>query len=406
MKKIIKVLLILTLVLPVFVNASSKDEYLNGFLLNGIVYNTFLEAYSKANNKDTIILFENVNLDSTLLIDKEITINLNGKTIQSKDSVFKIVGGHLNLIGTGVIKETKPNMYAVLLKGSKSIDSKNYSYVYVGKDVTLEAWAPIFIDKLGKVEENGIINSYNSSFGVKVDIYGTLNGLDDTSGGSGIGIYVNGTVKDKDNYPIINIYDGAEVKGSGVGIYMAGYSYFKIYKAKISGMESGIGIKAGKLLLDGSNIFGTGDEKNPESSSNGINPTGAALQIESNKSYLGNIDINIKNSMLKSDNNSAIVEYIANNTIDTSVINFKISNSNFFSGSNKEKIIASTKFIDKFYSDIENVSISLSNPQILVINKSENIKLILFGLTCIAVSFLIYYTVVSDNKKVYNPVKF
>lgn len=398
MKKIIRVLFLIVLLVPVFVSASSVEEtYFSGFLLNGKFYSNFLDAFNDAKDKDTIVLFENVSLDSTLIIDKEITINLNGKTISSKDSVLKVQGGHLKLVGVGVVRENEPNMYAILLKGSRNKDDTNYSYVYVGKDVTLEAWAPIFIDKLGKVEENGVHNTYNSAFGVKVDIYGTLNGLNDTSGSSGIGVYVNGTIKDKDNYPIVNIYDNASVNGSGVGIYMAGYSDFKIYKATVSGIESGIGIKSGKLLLDGANIFGTGDEKKPTSSSNGINPTGSAIQIESNKSYLGNMDINIKNSTLKSNNNSAIVEYIASGTTDIFVNKFNISNSKLVPASGKNKITASTKFIDKFSSIIENTSVTLSNPQLLIINKSNYTRLVLFSITCIGVALLIYFSVKNQN---------
>ena len=400
MRKIIKMFFLFILLIPVIVSASNTESYKDGFLLNGKLYNTFLQAFQDSKDGDTITLFENVDLETTLIVDKDITINLNGNTIKAKDSVLRVQGGHLKLIGEGVIKETEPNMYAVLLKGSKDKNTNDYSYVYVGKDVTLEGWAPVFIDRLGKVIENAVETTYNSSYGVKADIYGTLHGLDDTSGGSGIGVYVNGNVKDKDNYPIVNIYEGATITGSGVGIYMAGYSDFRINKANISGIECGIGIKAGKLLLNGSTVEGTGEEVAPSSSTNGINPTGTALQIESNKAYLGNIEIDIKNSTLKSKNNSAIVEYIATNTNDTSVIDFKISSSNLISATGKNKIIASPNFLTKFSTAIENVSLILSTSRILSINKSKNTGLILFGLTCIGVSILIFYVVKNQNKKI------
>ena len=396
MKKIIKMFLFFILFIPLFVKASSTEPVYNeGFLLNGKLYNTFLEAFNDAKDGDTITLFENVTLESTLIIDKDITINLNGNTIESADSVLRVQGGHLKLIGDGVVKETSPNMYAVLLKGSTNKDDNDYSYVYVGKDVILEGWAPVFIDKLGNVGDS----TYNSSYGVKADIYGTLHGVDDTSGGSGIGVYVNGIVQDKDNYPIVNIHDGASVTGSGVGIYMAGYSDFNINKANISGIESGIGIKAGKLTLNGTTVIGTGEEEQPSSSTNGINPTGAALQIESNKAYLGNVDINIKNSTLKSNNNSSIVEYIANGTTDTSVIGFKVSNSELIPASGKSKISASEKFVNRFSSVIENVSVTMSEYQLLTINKSKSTKLILFALACIGTSILIFFSVKNQNKK-------
>ena len=104
-----------------------------------------------------------------------------------------------------------------MLYGSVNKTDVNYSTVTVGKDVTLEGWAPVFIDKIKG--EDGLFYGY----GITANIYGTLNGIPDSSGDKGHGIYINGDIKHKENYPVINVYSGAKVTTPGDGIYAAGY---------------------------------------------------------------------------------------------------------------------------------------------------------------------------------------
>ena len=105
--------------------------------------------------------------------------------------------------------------------------------------------------------------------------------------------------------------DGAEVKSTGNGLYIAGYSTFYIGDAYIEGDESAIGIKSGKLIIDGATLVCNGEDYTPTSGyQNGIKPSGATIQIESNNGYKGKMEIDISGGNFISKNSNVIYEYI------------------------------------------------------------------------------------------------
>ena len=148
------------------------------------------------------------------------------------------------------------------------------------------------------------------AYGVTVNIEGTLISKPDTRGDKGHGIYINGQIQHLDNAPVINV-SGASVTSEGDGIYAAGYATWNIVDSNVSGYGMGIGIKAGKLNISGDSVIRcTGPNEAPtDGFSNGINASGAAIQIESNDGYAGNIAIDIKDGQIISDNGYSIYEY-------------------------------------------------------------------------------------------------
>ena len=294
MKKII--LSLLLFLIPIYVSASAVPLVKIG----GRYYDTLEEAINVAPEGATITLISNIETDNTLNINKNVNIDLNGNNITAPSKVFEVKGGSLTLSGKGTIKEKNPNYGAILLIGSNVPTNDKYSSVSVGKDVTLEGWSGIFIN-----HEN------SKSYGVTVNLEGKINALDDISGGLGAGIYVNGKIKDKEQHPVINIMDGASITSTGNGLYIAGYSTFNIGDAYIEGVESGIGIKSGKLIIDGATVVCSGEDKTPtEGFNNGIKASGTAIQIESNSSYAGNIELDISRGDFTSKNSNVIYEYI------------------------------------------------------------------------------------------------
>lgn len=286
-----------------------------------------------ANSTDIIILTDDVVLNETLNINKTVNINLNNNTIEATEKVFLIQGGSLNLSGTGTIKETTPNYGAVFLIGSEDANDTNYSTVNIDSGITLEGWSGIFITHNNK-----------KSYGVVVNMNGTINAVDDATGGSGAGIYVNGFIKDTENAPIINLGKTAKITSTGNGIYAAGYATYNINGAYISGVESGLGIKSGVFnILDGT-IIGTGEDKTPTSgNNNGINASGTAIQIESNSSYKGNIELNIKNGTIKSKNSNVIYEYTVKNS-QTKVNSINLTGGTYTSDAEKNVFSLSDSF--------------------------------------------------------------
>jgi len=296
-------------------------------------YSTLKEAIQNASGDDVISLISDVNLDNSLVINKVVNINLNGNDIIADEKVFMVNGGFLTLTGKGTIRENKPNYGAIMLVGSTNSADEKYSAVSVGKDVTLEGWSGVFINHDSK-----------KSYGVHVDLEGKINAVNDTSGGTGIGIYVNGNIKEEEASPVVNIIDGAEIKSTGNGLYIAGYSTFNIGDAYIEGDESAIGIKSGRLIIDGATLVCNGEDYTPTSGyQNGIKPSGATIQIESNNGYKGKMEIDISSGNFTSKNSNVIYEYIGRG--DTSQIySMSISGGIFTSGKSKDVFSLSGSF--------------------------------------------------------------
>ena len=313
-------------------------------------YDNLEDAINAASSKDTINLTGDVNLEKTLEIKKTVNINLNNHRISADEQVFLVEGGSLNLTGNGSIVETKPNYGAIMVIGSDDPSKKDYSTVSVGSGITLEGWSGIFIT-----------HNNEKSYGVLINMNGDINAVDDTSGGPGIGVYVNGKIRNKENSPIINLSNTVNINSTGNGIYSAGYATYNINGAYISGVESALGIKSGKFnILDGT-LIGTGIDKTPTSgNNNGINASGTAIQIESNKGYTGDIELYIKDGNIKSKNSYVLYEYTVNNT-ETKIKNIDITGGTFISETNKDVIKVSNSYKNKNPKFISGGSYS-SNP--------------------------------------------
>lgn len=296
-------------------------------------YETLEEAISAAGSNDIIMLISDVVLDDTLVIDKVIKLNLNGNDISAPTKVFFVDGGTLNISGKGIIRETEPNYGVIMISGSTDINDKDYSLVNVGKDVTLEGWAGVFIN-----------HKDSKAYGVEANIDGKINAISDTEGGTGIGVYVNGNIKHQENAPVINILDNAKITSNGNGLYIAGYAIFNIGKAHISGLEAGIGIKSGVLNINGATVESSGKDSTPtEGYNNGIKASGVAIQIESNSGYAGNMEIDISNGNFKSKNSNVLYEYIGKGN-NTEVKSISVSGGTFVSEASKDVLVLSNEF--------------------------------------------------------------
>ena len=308
------------------------------------------DAITASKSTDTITLTGNAALDETLNINKTVNINLNNFTISSDEKVFLVQGGSLNLSGTGKIKETNPNYGAIMVIGSEDPSKDDFSTISVGSGITLEGWSGVFIS-----QTNG------KSYGVLVNMNGKINAVNDKNGDTGIGIYVNGNIKDNVNAPVINLGNDAQINSTGTGIYAAGYATYNINGAYISGVESGIGIKSGIFNILDATIMGTGNDETPTNgNNNGINASGVSIQIESNNGYKGNIEIDIKKGSFKSKNSYVLYEYVVNNT-STKVKDINISGGTFISEADKDVISVSASFKNNHHEFISGGTYS-SNP--------------------------------------------
>ena len=333
MKKILYTIILIILTFPHFTNASDTQLVKVG----NKYYDTLKEAIENASATDTISLITDITLEETLNINKTVNINLNGNDIKAKEKVFLIEGGSLHLSGKGKIVESSPNYGAVMIKGSQNSNDVNYSTLKVDKDVTLEGWSGIFINQ-----------NNSKAYGVLVNFSGKINAINDVNGNKGSGIYINGSIKDSNNLPIININSESSINSTGVGLYLAGNSITNIDNANIKGIDAAISIKAGKLNIKSGTFYCDGKDNTPtHGNNNGINPSGATIQIESNNGYAGNIEINISNGTLISKNSHVIYEYIGKG--NTSLVNkINISGGTYKSEINKDVFSLSESLINKY----------------------------------------------------------
>ena len=173
----------------------------------------------------------------------------------------------------------------------------SYSTLYVGPDVTINTsyYYAAFITA----------STDNFSYGASIDFNGKTNG----------GLYLNGNSKaTSGNIPSITIGSTAEIKATAdgyLGLYAAGYGNYIVEDgAYIKGNGSGIAIKSGNLTINGGTVAAVGNNSTPTPGfNNGVNSSGAAIQIESNPGYAGRINIDILGGDISSANCFSIYEY-------------------------------------------------------------------------------------------------
>ena len=239
-----------------------------------LYYTDLAEAVDEIRSGETITLLNDIALNTTLTIDTDaaFTIDLNGHDIEAAQRVITVKRGNVSFTGEGTIEETSPYYGAINIKGSNNHGDVNYTTVTVGKDVTLVAWAPVFITPY---EDSVAPDAY----GVTVNIGGTLKSVRDRGGSNGHGIYINGQIKHLNNAPVINV-SGASVTSEGYGIYAAGYATWSIEDSSITGKVTGVEIRAGVMNISGSSqIIGLGSPTTVEANGNGTTTCGAGIAV-------------------------------------------------------------------------------------------------------------------------------
>ena len=136
-----KIFVLLLLIFPINIFASN----LTGVGVGNLYFDTLEEDIGVAKNGDVIKLFSDTTIEDTLLIDKDIIIDLNGNDIVSDNTLFTVNGGKLKIIGSGTLKEEKPNYGVIKVIGSNDSNDKEYSVVEISDGVILDGWSGINI---------------------------------------------------------------------------------------------------------------------------------------------------------------------------------------------------------------------------------------------------------------------
>lgn len=226
------------------------------------------------------------NVDDTLEIGtgKSVTIDLNNHNIDfSSEKNISLVGGNLELTGTGEIKEENPFFGPVIVK---PFEGEGSASLTVGQGVTLTGWSSVFVEA----------NSENMNHSTNITIHGTLKSVVDSSGEKGSGVYVNGTQTNMDQCPTITLSSTSNIISEGNGIYAAGYAEWNL-AGDMTG-ETGVEIRAGKMNITGGTIVATGDSTTVGPNGNGSTTIGAGVAIAQHTTKLP-IEVTISGGTIK-----------------------------------------------------------------------------------------------------------
>lgn len=297
LKKLIFTFIVSVLVLvPVITNAETINVKTIEELLNAV----------KGNN--TVVLDDNITLNKALEINgNNVVLDLNGKTITITEKYIDLIKGSLEITGKGTIKDTRvlettgSTMY---VEGSTNKSDSEYSTLYVGKDVTIDTtqWGLTVWDTSAK------------AYGVTVNFDGTIVSTGNEAGG----ITIQGKIKNDGtiiNVPVINLSKTTKITATGSNgfpLYGAGAGKWNVVEATCEGINGALGVKSGSFNIVNATLKATGKPGVAEGYGNGINGVGAAIQIESNNTYFGKIELLItQNSQIISEKGNSIYHYSA-----------------------------------------------------------------------------------------------
>lgn len=317
-----------------------------------------------------------VTKDLYLVDGKKVTIDLNNHDILFKNQTsININGGTLDLTGKGSMKNDITNFSPIYIKGSKNKEDVNYSNVTVGKDVHLKGHMAIIV----VYPDND--NKY-VSYGVNVNVYGTLAGDLNKNGVEGSSIQINGNIRNTENCPVFNIYSSAKLIGNTDGIYGAGYAIWNIDGATIEGVTSGIATKSGIWNIKNAKITATGEKKDNIGQGEGIKGTGSAIQIESHPSFYGHVEMTIDGGEYTSSHNAVIQHYLADSATEGALAKAIVIKGGTFKGA-----------LDIMKPD--EIEISGGSFTDEIVAKNDRVKLVT-GVKAVKDGSM--YTIVSENK--------
>lgn len=297
LKKLLFTFITSVLVLvPVITNAETINVKTMEELLNAV----------KGNN--TVVLDDNITLNKALEINgNNVVLDLNGKTITITEKYIDLIKGSLEITGKGTIKDTRvleaPGS-TIYVEGSTNKSDTGYSTLYVGKDVTIDTtqWGLSVWDTSAK------------AYGVTVNFDGTIVSTGSKAGG----ITIQGNIKNDGtaiNVPVINLSKTTKITATGSDgfpLYGAGAGQWNVVGVTCEGINGALGVKSGRFNIVNATLKATGKPGVAEGYGNGINGVGAAIQIESNNTYFGKIELVItQNSQIISEKGNSIYHYSA-----------------------------------------------------------------------------------------------
>ena len=249
-------------------------------------YETLEAAVEAAGTGDTITLVNNVELTATVLIDKDLTIDLNGHNISSIDArAIHIKGGNVSFENASetesVIQANKSDSgtfadnSSVIRIGDNDGAERNTTLV-IGENVAIKSSHCYGVGVFGnKTKEKVIING-------EVNVTGTAAAL---SGNGSTGYGATEIIINK---------DAEIIAEQNAAIYHPQSGTLTINGGKIIG-TTGIECKAGEttVVVNGNPIITATAEATHNANGDGTSTKGYAIAVVENKAYAGNPAVTI-----------------------------------------------------------------------------------------------------------------
>lgn len=308
---------------------------------NDTKYET-LQAAIAAAESGTVRLLTDIAQDSSLVINKNITLDLNGKTVtNSADPMLTVKSSANAAVKNGVI-ETAANAGAVraqensrlilegvTITGKATTEDCPLLSIEDDAEVTVAGGSTLSVQaSLTDTTQPAIfIGSSNAADTPVVNIYGRVEGTPGHYLISGNGSYPATTY--------INIYDGAVVKSEKLAMYLPQPCVVNITGGTVEGY-CGIGIKSGTLNISGGQVLGTANDSDlsdEDSRGDCMVNDGSAIVIDSNTGCTGDVNISISGSARIQSRFSTGIREIGNDAAATNVTALHITGGTVLSGS-------------------------------------------------------------------------
>lgn len=283
--------------------------------IGDVEYKDFKDAIANAKDGDSIKLLADVSLSKGIVLDKNIILDLGGKTIKASNKYV------FDIYSNVVIKNGTVKSY-----GFKS----NSGTIWLNKNASLIVESDAIIEVKSNKGYSGFDICFNTDCdGASLTVKGTLKGEN--------GVTVNGMIETENT---VNI-DGGTIDVTGHGLYLAGVATTNISNTNINAGSTAIEIRAGKLNIKDGTYTSAGEFKTSPND-NGTTVDGAALAVSQHTTKLP-IDVTIDGGSFKGEYSLYEANVQENNEESLANVNIKINDGNFdgkfFIENNAEKSI-------------------------------------------------------------------
>lgn len=306
-------------------------------------YETLADAIRLAAKGKTVKLLEDIEVNSTLSIAKNLIIDLNGKTLTGKTGsyMFNIADTASVTFENGTIN-VADNYGAMNVYGQLSLQNVNIEGAAIERPLLLiNGNANVTVDKATTISANAdvkdcypaiLFEPSEEAHNPVLKVYGTVKAIKMPA--------IQGNGADKGTTDIY-IYDGAKVLSNKLAMYLPQLCNVNITGGLVEGY-CGIGIKSGTLNISGGEVRGIANDDvigDEYSQTNGISYDGSAILIDSYVGYAGQVKINISgDAVIKSLYSTAIRE-IGNDASQTNVVAIAISGGQILGADGKQAVL-------------------------------------------------------------------